>query len=82
MIRWDHPKNDKQSLEGVLEFGALGIGMVSDKTNEKEPCEFWKKFAAAVTVLGGYAPPGEVVQQDWVQVEGGDGASKNYVGGN
>lgn len=82
MIRWDHPRNGKEALEGVLEFGALGIGMVSDGTNEKGPCEFWKKFSSAVTVLGGYAPPGEVVQQDWVQVEGDDGAWRNYAGGN
>ncbi|KAK4232578.1 putative esterase and lipase [Podospora fimiseda] len=81
MIRWDHPSTGKgERLEGVLEFGPLGLGMVSDKTNERSPCDFWRKFSSAVTVLGGYAPPGEVVEQDWVVVD--QGAWGNFPGGN
>jgi hypothetical protein len=86
MIKWDHPSTGGKGgerLEGVLEFGAAPLlGTVSDKTNEKTPCEFWKKFSSAVTVLGGYAPPGEVVEQDWVVGVEGEEASRNYAGGN
>ncbi|KAK3998343.1 putative esterase and lipase [Cladorrhinum sp. PSN332] len=81
MIRWDHPDMGRgERLEGVLEFGPWGLGMVSDATNERSPCEFWKRFSSAVTVLGGYAPPEEVVEQNWVEV--GEGAWENFGGEN
>ncbi len=43
---------------------------------QKTPCGFWREVAAAVTNLGGYAPPGSVVQQGLVTV--GNDPSVNY----
>ncbi|KAK4643571.1 hypothetical protein QC761_407080 [Podospora bellae-mahoneyi] len=80
-IRWNHPVSGRgEQISGVLDVGGWGITTVSDDKNQKTPCDFWRGFAAAVTALGGYSPPGEVVPQNLVRAEGD--VSRNYVGGN
>ncbi|CAK7222974.1 hypothetical protein SCUCBS95973_005017 [Sporothrix curviconia] len=79
-IQWNHPNVSSEGITGVLNVGDLGFGTVSDSQNQKTPCDFWRNVAAAVTNLGGYAPPGAVVQQSLVTVT--NDPSGNYVGGN
>lgn len=79
-VRWGHPGSSGEQVTGVLDVGGWGFGIVSDDKNPKSSCGFWREFAAAVTALGGYSPPGAVVAQNLVRVEGN--ASRNYAGGN
>ncbi|KAK4180096.1 putative esterase and lipase [Triangularia setosa] len=80
-VRWDHPISGRgQKIMGVLDVGDWGMLTVSDDKNPKTPCDFWRGFAAAVTALGGYSPPGEIVPQNLVRVDWN--ASRNYAGGN
>ncbi|CAK7219221.1 hypothetical protein SBRCBS47491_003772, partial [Sporothrix bragantina] len=84
-IQWNHPNSNASSgtsekIAGVLNVGDLGFSTVNDSQNQKTPCDFWRSVAAAVTNLGGYAPPGAVVQQSLISVA--NDPSANYVGGN
>ncbi len=79
-VKWDHPVSSGEQIGGVVEAGDLGFRTISDTQNQKTPCDFWRNIAAAVTNLGGYAPPGAVVQQSLVKVLGDQSA--NFVGGN
>lgn len=80
-VRWDHPDSSTgEMIRGVVNVGNWGFGTVSDDQNQKAPCDFWRSFAAAVTALGGYSPPGAVVAQGLAAVTGD--ASARYVGGN
>jgi carboxylesterase type B len=60
---------------GIFDF----FGEIEDAQMPKDKCDFWKQFAMAGTVAGGYVPEGEVLDQDWVD---DGGASDNYGGGN
>ncbi|OIW24387.1 alpha/beta-hydrolase [Coniochaeta ligniaria NRRL 30616] len=79
-VRWDHPNSKGEMITGVVNVGNWGFGTVSDDQNKKGACDFWRGFAAAVTAMGGYSPPGTVVAQGLVAVTGD--ASARYVGGN
>ncbi|CAK7200788.1 hypothetical protein SEUCBS139899_003487 [Sporothrix eucalyptigena] len=79
-IQWNHPNSSEEEISGVLNVGDFGFGTASDTQNQKTPCDFWRNVAAAVTNLGGYAPPGAVVQQSLVTVT--NDPSANYAGGN
>jgi hypothetical protein len=79
-VHWGRPSVGTEAMQGVLNVGDWGFGTIGDTQNQKTPCNFWRDFAAAVTALGGYSPPGAVVQQGLVKV-GGD-TSRNYRGGN
>ena len=79
-VPWDHPDSSGEEMAGVVNVGDLGFGTVSDDRNKKTPCDFWRRFAAAATALGGYSPPGAVVEQDLVRITGDPSAS--YKGGN
>jgi len=61
-VQWDHPvSGNGEQIANVVNVGDWGFGTVSDDQNKKTPCDFWRGFAAAVTALGGYAPPGTAV---------------------
>ncbi|ORY61347.1 Alpha/Beta hydrolase protein [Pseudomassariella vexata] len=79
-VKWNHPDSKGERIAGVVNVGNLGFTTGSDDKNEKTACEFWREVAAAVTNLGGYAPPGAVVGQGLVAQEGD--ASEKYQGGN
>jgi len=79
-VPWNHPNSRGEHIAGVVNVGNWGFGTVADDQNPKTPCDFWRNIAAAVTSLGGYAPPGAVLSQGLVSVDGD--ASVNYVGGN
>lgn len=79
-VTWDHPNSAGEEISGVLNVADLGFSSVSDSQNQKTPCDFWRSVAAAVTSLGGYAPPGSELDQTLVAVVGNPSA--NYVGGN
>lgn len=64
------------ALTGVLDAGDLGFTLVEDAQTRKSRCGFWRDVAAAVTSLGGYAPPGSVVGTGLVPVTGDP--SRNY----
>ncbi|KAJ9151183.1 Alpha/beta-hydrolase [Pleurostoma richardsiae] len=79
-VSWGHPSSTGEKISGVVNVGDWGFSTVSDDQDEKTPCDFWRNVAAAVTNLGGYAPPGTVVQQSLVAVP--NNPSANYVGSN
>ncbi|KAK1755691.1 putative esterase and lipase [Echria macrotheca] len=86
-ISWSHPScpEGEQASRGVLDVGNWGFGTVSDDQNLRAPCDFWADFAAAVTILGGYVPPGVEVpppQGFAADVSAGVDVSRNYKGGN
>ncbi len=74
-VRWDHPNSAGEQMAGVVNVGDWGFGTVLDDQNEKTPCDFWRNIAAAVTALGGYAPPGAVVAQSLVNATGDPSAN-------
>lgn len=81
-IQWDHPMSNAsgEQIMGVLNVGDFGFSTINDTQNERSSCDFWRNVAAAVTSLGGYAPPGAIVAQSLVTVS--NNPSANFVGGN
>lgn len=79
-VTWGHPDSSPEQMKGVVNVGDWGLGAIADTQNDKSACDFWHDVAAAVTNLGGYAPPDAVVMQGLVKVTGD--ASVNYRGGN
>lgn len=67
-ITWPEPGNVGDSLTGVLDAGDFGFSLVTDGETKSSVCNFWVDVAAAVTELGGYAPPGSVVKTTLVPV--------------
>ncbi|KAF2230164.1 alpha/beta-hydrolase [Viridothelium virens] len=56
----------------VLDAGDFGFSNTTDTQNAKSAADFWVQVQAAVTNAGGYAPPGAVVQQDLVALNGSE----------
>ncbi|KAI9742049.1 MAG: hypothetical protein M1834_000439 [Cirrosporium novae-zelandiae] len=68
-IKWPTVGNvNGEKLTGVLKAGNLGFSTTSDSETTESACGFWREIAAAVTNLGGYAPPGSVVNQTLITV--------------
>ncbi|KAL8820359.1 MAG: hypothetical protein Q9223_001408 [Gallowayella weberi] len=76
-ISWPKPGNSGDSFTGVLNAGDLGFSIIEDGQTKRSRCGFWRDVAAAVTGLGGYAPPGSVVGQSLVPVK--NDPSANYA---
>ncbi|KAL8967146.1 MAG: hypothetical protein Q9197_005593 [Variospora fuerteventurae] len=78
-ITWPKPGSsaDGDRFTGVLNAGDLGFSLITDAQTARSRCDFWVQVAAAVTSLGGYAPPGSVVPVNLVPVTTGD-PSVNY----
>jgi len=76
-ITWPEPDNSGDQISGVLNAGNLGFSTITDGETGKNTCDFWVQVAAAVTNLGGYAPPGSVVQTNLVNVA--NNPSANYA---
>ncbi|KAL8644498.1 MAG: hypothetical protein Q9226_007734, partial [Calogaya cf. arnoldii] len=68
-IAWPKPGASGDAFTGVLNVGDLGFRLVTDGQSAKSRCDFWRDVAAAVTNLGGYAPPGSVVPTTLVPVK-------------
>ncbi|KAL8838672.1 MAG: hypothetical protein Q9176_004912 [Flavoplaca citrina] len=66
---------EKDGVERVLRAGSLGFGVKDDKQVSKSRCAFWTDVVAAVTRLGGYAPPGSVVNQAVAPIPGDPSAN-------
>ncbi|KAL8650968.1 MAG: hypothetical protein Q9210_003512 [Variospora velana] len=69
-ITWPKPGSsaDGDRFMGVLNAGDLGFSLITDAQTARSRCDFWVQVAAAVTSLGGYAPPGSVVPVNLVPV--------------
>ena len=78
-ITWPKPNTNGDAISGVLNAGDLGFTTVTDSQTARSRCDFWRDVAAAVTALGGYAPPGSVVQSNLPGVDVGDDPSGNYT---
>ncbi|KAL8945465.1 MAG: hypothetical protein Q9183_008082 [Haloplaca sp. 2 TL-2023] len=65
-IRWPKPGDSGDAFTGVLDATAVGFRVVTDEQTRRSRCEFWTDVAAGVTSLGGYAPPGSVVESGLV----------------
>ena len=79
-ITWPKPTNDLNAdqLADVLDAGNLGFSTIADPETGRARCGFWQDVAAAVTALGGYAPPGSVVKSGLGSVSVGGDPSANY----
>ena len=55
-VNWPKAGSSGDRVEGVLEAGNLGFGVISDDQVGKETCAFWQEIAEAVTREGGYQP--------------------------
>lgn len=75
-IQWPQPDNTGDALIGVLDATDLGFVLETDQDTKKSVCDFWIQVAAAVTDVGGYAPPGAVVPTTLVTVS--NNPSANY----
>lgn len=82
-VRWGRPDSGRgEEVRGVLNVGNWFYSTVNDGQMPRAACDFWREFASAVTLSGGYAPPGaEIVPQKLVQVRVGE-ASARFAGGN
>ncbi|KAL8994964.1 MAG: hypothetical protein Q9169_005205 [Polycauliona sp. 2 TL-2023] len=71
-ISWPKAENSagRDVIGGVLDAGDLGFRLINDEQTRRSRCGFWRDIQAAVTGLGGYAPPGSVVGQNLVPVQG------------
>ncbi|KAL8715444.1 MAG: hypothetical protein Q9220_000778 [cf. Caloplaca sp. 1 TL-2023] len=76
-IAWPKPGSSGDAFTGVLNAGDLGFNLITDGQNARSRCDFWVQVAAAVTDLGGYAPPGSVVPSTLVPVT--NDPSANYA---
>ncbi len=68
-----------EQMSNVLQAREAGFSLISDDQNPASNCEFWINFAAAVTIGGGYAPPGSVVPTDLLAESYVANASVNYA---
>jgi len=66
-------------MSNVLQAREAGFSLISDDQNPASNCEFWVNFAAAVTIGGGYAPPGSVVPTDLLASSYVANASVNFA---
>ncbi|KAL8717750.1 MAG: hypothetical protein Q9225_005036 [Loekoesia sp. 1 TL-2023] len=77
-ITWPKPGGTGgDAFSGVLDAGDLGFSLITDGQTARSRCDFWVQVAAAVTSLGGYAPPGSVVPTTLVPVK--NDPSANYA---
>ena len=78
-ITWPKADNSGDAIKNVLSANDLGFGVstITDEEVTKTRCDFWAQLAAAVTDLGGYAPPGAVVKSTMVNVP--NDPSANYT---
>ncbi|KAH8887704.1 alpha/beta-hydrolase [Thozetella sp. PMI_491] len=79
-MAWGHPVSSGEQITGVVKVGDFAFETITDDQNPKESCAFWRSVAAAATALGGYVPPGALVQQNLVNITGDP--SRNFIGGN
>ncbi|KAL8933307.1 MAG: hypothetical protein Q9211_005851 [Gyalolechia sp. 1 TL-2023] len=76
-VPWPQPGSTGDAFTGVLDAGNLGFSTITDGQTARSRCDFWVQVAAAVTSLGGYAPPGSVVPTTLVPVA--NDPSANYA---
>ena len=60
-ITWPRPDLSGDQINNILDANDLGFKVTYDGETTQSVCGFWEEVAAAVTDLGGYAPPGSVV---------------------
>ena len=61
VITWPRPDLSGNQINNILDANDLGFKVTYDGETTQSVCGFWEEVAAAVTDLGGYAPPGSVV---------------------
>jgi hypothetical protein len=80
-INWPKAGDSGDEITDVLYAGDAGFSLISDPQTTETLCEFWREVAAAVTDLGGYAPPGSVVNSTFVPVTNDPSANYSVDGG-
>jgi carboxylesterase type B len=61
-INWPHTTGQQQEqLTNVLNVGSAGFTLITDPEPLKSHCDFFLNVQAAVTLAGGYVPPGGAV---------------------
>jgi hypothetical protein len=67
-----------EMMGNVLQARQAGFSLIDDTQNLKSHCDFWVNFQAAVTMGGGYAPPGSVVGTSLLNGSFVAGSSANF----
>ncbi|KAF1808072.1 alpha/beta-hydrolase [Eremomyces bilateralis CBS 781.70] len=67
------------TLRNVLDAGNPGFSLISDNQTTADVCDFWLDIQAAMTSLGGYAPPDSVVENPFTNIISVADASANFV---
>lgn len=75
---WPRVDDGAAQFANVLDVDLFSVGLVGDPQNSRELCDFWIQVAAAVTNLGGYAPPGGAVAQ--ALLPDTENSSRNFGG--
>jgi hypothetical protein len=61
-INWPHTTGvESEELTNVLNVGATGFTLITDPEALKNHCDFLLNVQAAITLAGGYVPPGGAV---------------------
>ena len=83
-ITWPKADSSGDAIKNVLSANDLGFGVstITDTETTKSRCSFWTEIEAAITDLGGYAPPGAVVQTSLVNVTNSPSANYQTPAGN
>jgi hypothetical protein len=78
-INWPTSTSGSGEMMGnVLNAREAAFALIDDDQNLKSSCDFWLNFQAAVTMGGGYAPPGAVVGTNLLNGSFVAGASSNF----
>ena len=71
-VHWPHPtlREDREHVEGVLDFGDGGVRLIRDGQIPRLNCEYLHMMDEKGIMLSGYSVPGEPAPR-WDEVYGG-----------
>lgn len=67
-----------QNMQNVVDITDLGFWNTEDDQIQLDTCRFWQQWESALTIAGGYSPPGAVVDTPFVNATQKGGASGRY----
>ena len=70
--------SSSQQAGNVVDITDLGFYLVNDNEATLDTCQFWQQWLSALTIDGGYAPPGTIVNTPFANSSELSTASSNY----
>lgn len=67
-----------QNMKNVVDITDLGFWTTDDDQIQLDTCRFWQQWESALTIAGGYSPPGVYVDTPFVNSTVKEGASARY----